>query len=86
MIRHHVRRDPDSGEPVLTIRVSGVTDIYRFALVLCRAQVEFADVGRAALRHIARRLGRERFTELDHAMSSGESARHGLHVKSKGGV
>lgn len=52
------------GEPVLTVKVVGAYDIYRFAGVMQRGQVEFARLGYFTKRSLRRQLGAERFNDL----------------------
>lgn len=58
----------EHGDPVLTIRVTGVSDVYRFADGMTRLQSEFCAKGRLALRSLWRQIGRERFLALDSYM------------------
>lgn len=56
------------GDPVLTIKVTGVSDVYRFADGMTRLQCEFSRKGRLTLRSLWRMLGREHFLALDSYM------------------
>lgn len=56
------------GDLVLTVKVTGASDIYRFADGMTRLQSEFCQKGRLALRSLYKALGRERFLQLDSYM------------------
>lgn len=83
MIHHHIRRN-EHGQPVLTIRITGWHDMFRIAWVLCHAHVEFVAVGRAAFRHLARRLGKRTFASFDQRLTGGRVTRLGLHHRIRG--
>lgn len=52
------------GDPLLTIKVEGTSDVYRFAHHLTHGQVEFARVGRRSLRSLKKQLGPKRYQWL----------------------
>lgn len=52
------------GDPVLTITLTGVDDVYRFAHHLTRGQCEFAAAGRKTLAYLKRKGGAAWFARL----------------------
>lgn len=77
MIRHYMRPS-EHGDPVLTIKVTGIHDIYRLAYNLTYDQVEFCEQGHSILRKLKRRLGKQRYLVLldyMHGTGNGEVTR-----------
>lgn len=75
-IRKRVARNRD-GEIQLTIKITGVTDVFRFATGMLSMQTEFATAGRKALRSLREAMGRARYAELDDFL-------HGRHRMTRG--
>ena len=55
----------DHGEPVLTVRVTGAYDTFRFARVMQTGQMEFARKGTLALQSLRRFMGTSNFRQLE---------------------
>jgi hypothetical protein len=55
------------GDPVLVIKVTGASDVYRLAEHLKRGQVEFAMFGRRISASLYKQLGRAAFKALEMA-------------------
>ncbi|MBS3928022.1 MAG: hypothetical protein KGZ65_06120 [Sphingomonadales bacterium] len=70
MIEKRVTQN-EFGEPVLTIKIVGVTDVYRFARLMEHGQVEFCHKGRLTLRSLAKQIGRKNFKELVGSLERG---------------
>lgn len=58
----------EHGDPVMTLTITGVHDVFRFAHHLTRGQCEFADVGQRVLRRLKRRMGSPRYGAYDESM------------------
>lgn len=54
-----------NGELVLTIRISGIHDIYRFAAMMRHGQTDFARAGVRTFRSLREAMGRTRYKGLD---------------------
>lgn len=67
MIEKRLSRN-EHRDPVLTLTLTGVHDVYRFAFGMTYMQVEFCAVGRKALASLRRQLGRERYGWLVDSM------------------
>lgn len=78
MIKHTIRKN-QHGEPVLTIKVTGHGEIFRFAFHLAQGQVEFGAIGRAAFRYLRRQWGIDRFKDHDRRMTGGRVVNWGYH-------
>ncbi len=78
MIDHSIRKN-QRGEPVLTIRVTGGGEIFRFAFHLAQGQIEFGAVGRAAFRYLRRQWGVRVFKQHDQQMTGGRVVKWGYH-------
>ena len=63
--KHRIARDRN-GEAVVTITLTGESDIHRFAYNLLSQQVEFAAMGRNILKSQRRRLGKARWVGMWH--------------------
>lgn len=79
MIEHTIRKNRN-GEPVLTIRVTGGNEIFRFAFHLIRGQVEFLAIGCAAFRYLRRQWGVNGFKAHDQSMTGGAIVRYGYQL------
>ena len=79
MIEHSIRKN-GQGEPVWTIRITGDTDIYRYAYHLVQGQVELVGVASRAFRYLRRQWGVRRFKEIDERMSGGRVVKWGYHL------
>ena len=61
----------EHGEPVVTIRITGYHDAFRFAWAMAHLQCDFADVGRRIGGSLRRRLGAKQFRAMhEHFTSS----------------
>lgn len=63
MIRKRVAKNRD-GELQLTIKVTGIQDVYRFASHMLTGQTEFAKQGELALRSLRRQIPRENWVHM----------------------
>lgn len=63
MSASHVNRHAD-GDAVVTITITGESDIHRFAYNLLDDQCEFAEMGRNILKSQRRRLGRATWVHM----------------------
>lgn len=63
-IRKHVRWN-EHGDPILTIKVEGHSDVYRLACHLKRGQCEFADIGGRIQRSLRRKWGSRKYKALE---------------------
>lgn len=54
----------EAGEPVVTVRIYGYYDAFRFAWALAHLQCDFAGVGRRIGMSLSRRLGEKEFRAL----------------------
>lgn len=63
-VRKRVSRNRD-GEPQVVIRVTGATDVFRFATGMLGMQTEFSHVGRKTLRSLRETIGRTAYADLD---------------------
>jgi hypothetical protein len=77
---HHSIRKNQHGEPVLTIRITGGNEIFRFAFHLAHGQVEFLAIGSHAFRYLRKRWGSANFREHDRRMTSGKVVQYGYQV------
>jgi len=75
-VTSRIRRNK-GGDPVLTITVTGVFDVYRLGEVFTRQQTDFAPIAERAMRYLWRRLGRDRFVAFDLSMNGGKVYRGG---------
>lgn len=66
-IEKRVTKSSD-GEPVLTVTVRGVDDVFRFAWHMMHGQCEFADKGRLTMRSLRRQIGASYFTAMSRRM------------------
>lgn len=66
----------EAGDPVLTIRAVGHSDVYRLACHLELGQSEFAAVGRRTIDSLRRRWGARKLAALEH-FYWGPDGRHG---------
>lgn len=55
----------EHGDPMLTIKVVGHSDVYRLACHLERGQCEFADMGRRVIGSLRRRWGARKLAALE---------------------
>jgi len=62
----------DEDEPVVTITITGYHDAFRFSWALAHLQIEFADLGRRIGRSLRRKLGAERFNEMNRHFTSND--------------
>jgi hypothetical protein len=76
VIEHSIRKNKN-GESVLTIRVTGGNEIFRFAYHLAQGQIEFGAVGRAAFRYLRRQWGIAQFKATDQVMTGGRVVKWG---------
>lgn len=76
MIEHWIRKN-QHGEPVLTVKVTGDGEIFRFAYHLAQGQIEFGAVGRSAFRYLRRQWGIGRFKDHDQRMTGGRVVKWG---------
>jgi len=76
VIKHHVRRNRD-GEPVWTIRITGVHDIFRFAFHSVQGQVEFGRMASQTFRYLRRFMGHAQFVAYDERMTGGRIEKWG---------
>jgi hypothetical protein len=67
VIAKRVTRGP-GGEPVLTVTVTGVDDVFRFAYHMMHGQCEFADKGRLTMRALRRQIGGPYFQAISRRM------------------
>jgi len=65
-------RQNKHGEPVMTIRVTGDNEIFRFAYYMGHGPVENLSHAQAAFRYLRRRWGFDRFKRHDAALTGGK--------------
>jgi hypothetical protein len=68
------------GEPVMTIRVTGDGEIFRFAFYMAHGPVEHLTHAQRAFRYLRRRWGIARFKEHDRRITGGKVIEHGWQV------
>lgn len=78
MIEHSIRKN-GHGEPVFTIRITGDTDIYRYAYHFVQGQVELIAVASAAFRYLRRKWGLANFKDVDQRLTGGRVVKWGYH-------
>lgn len=63
-VRKRVSRNRD-GEVQVVVRVTGATDVFRFATGMLGMQTEFSHAGRRILRSLRETIGRGNYADLD---------------------
>lgn len=63
----------EHGEPVVTIRITGWDDAFRFAWAMGHLQCDYADVARRIAGSLRRRLGAKAFREMNERFTSSRS-------------
>lgn len=64
MSSRHINGHDKNGDAVVTITLTGESDIHRFAYNLLSQQVEFAEMGRDILKSQRRRLGKAAWVDM----------------------
>lgn len=78
MIEQSIRQNKH-GEPVLTIRVTGGNEIFRFAYYIAHGPVDHLSYAMAAFRYLRRRWGSKTFKEHDNQITGGKVVKYGYH-------
>lgn len=76
MIEVSVRQNRN-GEPVMTIRVTGGAEIFRFAYYMAHGPVEHLTYALPVFRYLRRRWGIARFREHDRLITGGKVVERG---------
>ncbi len=70
-------RQNKHGEPVMTIRVTGGSEIYRHAFYMAHGPVEHLSIAMRVFRYLRRRWGIAQFREHDQRISGGLVVKRG---------
>lgn len=79
MIEHELTTTA-TGDPVLTITVTGGSDIFRLSHHLMKGQIEFGKLAREIFVWLRRRWGVRAFRRVDQEMTGGYVVKHGWHM------
>lgn len=81
MIEVSIRQN-QHGEPVMTIRVTGGNEIFRFAYYMAQGPVDHLSHAMRAFRYLRRRWGSKPFKAHDRAITGGKVVGWGYHLDS----
>ena len=70
-------RQNKHGEPVLTIRVTGGAEVFRFAYYLAHGPVDHLPIATRVFRYLRRRWGIANFKAHDQRITSGKVVEYG---------
>jgi hypothetical protein len=73
-------RQNQHGEPVMTIRVTGGSEIFRFAYYMAQGPVDHLSYAARAFRYLRRRWGSQVFKTHDKAITGGSVVKYGYHL------
>lgn len=73
-------RPNGQGVPVMTIKVEGENEIFRYAFYLAHGPVEHMDPAKRAFRYLRRRWGKEAFRQHDKRITGGKVVAYGWQV------
>lgn len=79
MIAHEIKLN-EHDEPVLTITVTGGSDVWRLAHHLMQGQIEFGNLARDVFVFLRRRWGIRAFRKVDQEMTGGFVTKHSWHL------
>jgi hypothetical protein len=70
------------GEPVMTIRITGGNEIFRFAFYMAQGPVDHLSYAMRAFRYLRRRWGSAVFKRHDNVITGGRVVKWGYHLDS----
>jgi hypothetical protein len=73
-------RQNQHGEPVMTIRVTGAGEIFRFAYYMAHGPVDHLTHALRAFRYLRRHWGKQAFAEHDKRITGGKVVERGWQV------
>lgn len=79
MIEQSIRQN-QHGEPVMTIRITGGNEIFRFAYYMAQGPVDHLAYAMRAFRYLRRRWGSKPFKAHDNAITGGKVVKYGYHL------
>ena len=76
---NQVLGEDEYGNPVATITVTGMSDIYRLQINMMGAQIEFGALARKCFVWMRKRMGAKKFDEFDRSLTGGRVVKLGWH-------
>lgn len=73
-------RPNGKGVNVMTIKITGDTEIFRYAFYLAHGPVEHMDPAKRAFRFLRRKWGKKAFADHDKAVTGGKVVAYGWQV------
>jgi hypothetical protein len=73
-------RPNGAGEPVMTIKITGENEIFRYAFYMAHGPVDHMGHAKRAFRFLRKRWGKAAFKEHDKAITGGKVVAYGWQV------